>query len=396
MKAYSSERRDAADIEEFPSPPAIQSRKRNEQRVYTPLDKNAEEIVVSERVAAVLLATVDTDTVTTWDAEELLLTGRWPRINGEQFLLLNKIGDGGFGTIYRARQDNPKREVAIKAIRTEQSPERKLRADREIQYAGEMSDIEQFVTVFCAWQIEDKHYRSDNAEQWLREYQQFGSHFLVMPNILAPTLQRVIKQHGGLPIAETLDIMLRAAKGLLAAHEKCIIHRDINPKNIFYDAETGMVKILDLGMARRYKQHYGEPLETFEKTMTRDEAFLGTLGYMSPEQYDDPSGVDFTADAYSLGLILYALLNGKALFSEITNVIHLATAHNNHHRPPLLPQNMQKGIPSNALKLLKRLWSSMVNPDPSKRPQDRGDPQTTMKKVIEGIMECQEALSQAI
>jgi tRNA A-37 threonylcarbamoyl transferase component Bud32 len=217
------------------------------------------------------------------------------------FEVLEELGRGGMGIVYRARQRSRDRVVALKVIRKERllNPDLVSRFRREAQAAARLSHPN-VVVVFGSDQDGDTHY-------------------LAMEYVPGVTLQRLVEQTGPLPIAQAIDFVRQTALGLQHAAEQRLVHRDIKPANLMVVAPNGLplpprpvVKILDMGVARLYQLRSGH--EESLTTLTRDGAVLGTPDYIAPEQLEDPHGADIRADLYSLGCTFYHLLSGQVPF----------------------------------------------------------------------------------
>jgi serine/threonine protein kinase len=223
--------------------------------------------------------------------------------------VLEELGRGGMGIVYKARHLGLNRTVALKVIRKERlaNPEAVRRFRREAQAAARLTHPN-IVLI----------YDSDQAGD---------THFLAMEYVEGVTLQRLVEQVGPLPIAQACDYIRQAALGLQHAVEQALVHRDIKPANLMITApavrpgQTGgvswpapaaQVKILDMGVARLYQlsQHGEESLTT----LTQDGAVLGTPDYVAPEQLEDAHRADIRADLYSLGCTFYFLLTGQVPF----------------------------------------------------------------------------------
>jgi eukaryotic-like serine/threonine-protein kinase len=227
----------------------------------------------------------------------------------EGYEILSELGRGGMGIVYKARQTQRDRLVALKVFRKERlvHPEALRRFRREAQAAARLSHPN-IVVVFESDQDGD-------------------THFLAMEYVPGITLQTLVEHNGPLPVALACDFVRQAALGLQHAVEQALVHRDIKPANLMVVAphstspRTGqrivlpprpLVKILDMGVARLYQlRDLGEDSLT---TLTRDGAVLGTPDYIAPEQLEDPHKADIRADLYSLGCTFYYLLSGRVPF----------------------------------------------------------------------------------
>ena len=260
--------------------------------------------------------------------------------------VLEEIGHGGMGVVYRARQRDTGRIVALKVIRKERlgSPDMVARFRREAQASGRLQHPN-VVEV----------YASDLAGD---------THYLAMEYVPGVTLQRLVEQTGPLPLAQACDFVRQAALGLAHAHEKGLVHRDIKPANLMVVAPAGlplpprpMVKVLDMGVARLFQLSEQEPSLT---TLTRDGSVIGTPDYIAPEQLEDPRSVDIRADLYSLGCTFYYLLTGQVPFPGGTLVQKLDRQR--WHTAPGVNQ-LRPEIPPTLAAVVRRLMA--------KHPDDR-------------------------
>lgn len=219
-----------------------------------------------------------------------------------EYQLLEKLGEGGMGAVYKATHSRLEKIVALKVLPAQRLQNRDLvaRFEREMKAVGKL-DHPNIVRATDAGEVD-------------------GIHFLVMEYVPGQDLAKLVDSHGPLPVADACEIIRQTAVGLQHAHQQGLVHRDIKPSNIMLarpDAEAGnegssstttMVKLLDLGLARLHADD--APGE-----LTTDGAVMGTIDYMAPEQATDSHTVDIRADIYSLGCTLYKLLRGQGPFA---------------------------------------------------------------------------------
>jgi len=210
------------------------------------------------------------------------------------FRVIEKIGQGGMGEVYRAEDTNLSREVAIKVLPEQftQDPQRLARFEREAKLLASLNHP----NIAAIHSFE----HSDDV------------HFLVLELVPGETLQERVAK-GPLPVEEALEICRQIAEGVEAAHEKGVIHRDLKPANVKVTPE-GKVKILDFGLAKAFEDETPvtdiSQSPTLTEEMTRAGVILGTAAYMSPEQAKGKP-VDKRADIFAFGAVLYELLTGK-------------------------------------------------------------------------------------
>jgi serine/threonine-protein kinase len=202
------------------------------------------------------------------------------------YRILERVGQGGFGIVYRARDEKLDRIVALKVLtpaRAEDAACRK-RFLREAQSAAA---------------IRDDHVVGIHAVD-----ENDGQPYLVMEFIHGVSLQRRLERTGPLEVNEILRIGAQTAAGLAAAHRQGLVHRDINPSNILLENGVERVKITDFGLARAVD----------DASLSHQGTVMGTPEYMAPEQARGEA-VDHRADLFSLGCVLYALCTGRAPFA---------------------------------------------------------------------------------
>ena len=197
-----------------------------------------------------------------------------------------------------------------------------------------------------------------------------GVHFLVMDYVQGVNLDRLVSQQGPLSILHALDYLIQAARGLEAAHEKGIIHRDIKPGNLIID-HGGTVRVLDLGLARIVDAN--NPFSrTTSGRITQSGMYMGTIDYMAPEQAEDSHRVDHRADIYSLGCTFFFLLTGREPF-PVGTVLKRMVAHQEHAAPSL------RAIRPDVSPALETAYQRMM----AKRPDDRPSSMTEVIALLQ-------------
>ena len=263
-----------------------------------------------------------------------LWKGRGAELFLNQYLLLDKIGEGGMGQVFRARHTRMDREVALKVMRKEKldNPEAVRRFHREIRAAATLAH-ENVVMAFDADQAGDVH-------------------FFAMEFVDGTTLERYVHEKGPLPMAEACDYVRQAALGLQHAHEKGLIHRDIKPSNLLL-TKSGVVKISDLGLVL-----VDTPTGPAASRITREGLTVGTPDFLAPEQARNPRSADIRADIYALGCTFYYLLAADVPYPQGTPTEKMVQ----HAREPM-PVPTRPDLPAG----VKSVLSKMTSKKPEKR-----------------------------
>ena len=246
------------------------------------------------------------------------------------YQLLQRIGRGASGAVYRARHSRLNKTVAVKVL----DP---ACADALESFIQEMETIGSLTHPHVV--------RATDAGE------ANGLHYLVMEFIEGADAGRLLYHHEKLPVADACEIVRQAAIGLQFLHDRALIHRDIKPSNLLVTA-TGQIKLLDLGIATRS----GDPqvADSGHPTLIKPQ---GTLAYMAPEQVANPSQVGTKSDLYSLGCTLFKLLTGTAPSQPV---------------PPLT--DFRTDVPRSVDRLLRRLLA-----------QQKDDRPESPREVIESL-----------
>jgi serine/threonine protein kinase len=265
------------------------------------LERLVADLPASNRGRVVARALVERGLLTKFQAE-LLLAGRTSGFVLGQYRILDQLGQGGMGRVFKAVHGTMNRVVALKVlspalVKTERAQQLFL---REVRAAARLLHPN-IVTAYDA----DKARNSDR-------------YYLVMEFVDGPNLDQLVREQGPLPVAQACDLVRQAALGLQYAFEQGMVHRDIKPANLLVHRAGGggprpqyVVKILDFGLARLHepdKQPQGDSMGSIE---TADNTVMGTPDFVSPEQARDLHQVDIRADIYSLGCSFYYLLTGQ-------------------------------------------------------------------------------------
>ena len=261
--------------------------------------------------------------------------------------VLEKLGAGGMGEVYRARDTKLGRDVALKMLPAELAadPARVERLTREARAVAGLNHPN-IVTIHS---IEE----SD------------GRHFITMERVSGKTLDRHIGREG-LPLEQLFDIAAALAEALAAAHDVGVVHRDLKPTNVMV-GDDGRPKILDFGLAKQLPppRAAGTSALDTEPLLTREGTVMGTLPYMSPEQLQG-SIVDARSDIFSLGVMLYEMATGRRPHAGNSDADLISAILRD---APPLPTSVRDELPQD----LDRLVTRCLEKDPARRVQTSRD-----------------------
>ncbi len=251
--------------------------------------------------------------------------------------LLEYVGGGGMGRVFRAKDTQLGRHVALKLLPQDQA----TNAETLERFRGEARltarlDHENITRVYFVG--EEK-----------------GVPFIAFEFVEGTTIRRLVDQHGPLPLADAVSFTMQMVHALAHAAERGIVHRDVKPSNIMI-TEEGRVKLIDLGLARL------EEIKEADSDLTASGVTLGTFDYISPEQARDPRLVDIRSDIYSLGCTFFYMLTGRPPFPEGT-VLQKLLQHQGDEPPEL--SDFRPDLPEDVSTILRK----MLAKDPNRRYQ---------------------------
>jgi len=246
------------------------------------------------------------------------------------YRIVDKIGEGGMGAVYRGFDIMLEREVAIKVLRPE---------------LARQPDIVERFRIEAVTLAKLNH---PNIATLFSFFRQGDDYFMVMEFVRGETLENRLRRVGAIDSFTAVPIFCQALEGIEHAHRMGIIHRDIKPANMML-TDNGSIKVMDFGIARVLGS----------ARMTKQGSIIGTIEYMSPEQVLGQE-TDWRSDIYSLGILLYEMLTGRVPFASDSEY---KTMHCQIEVPPVPPRNLTPGIPAQIdAAILKAL---------SKNPADR-------------------------
>ncbi len=254
------------------------------------------------------------------------------------YQVIEKLGEGGMGVVYKARDSHLDRLVALKLLPADKvaDPERKRRFVREAKAASALNHP----NIVHIYDIDESA----------------GVHFMAMEYVEGKTLAEEIGPNG-LDLDQALTYAVEMADALAAAHRAGIVHRDLKPANVMVEGAPsgpGPVKVLDFGLAKLTEAEPSDeegPTQTLKAT-TQEGAILGTVAYMSPEQVEGKK-LDARSDVFSFGAVLYEMLTGRRAFQGDSSISTMSAILRDQPAPP---RKLRPDVPSELARVLERCF----------------------------------------
>jgi serine/threonine protein kinase/Flp pilus assembly protein TadD len=265
-----------------------------------------------------------------------------------RYQIIEELGKGGMGKVYKAQDTDLKEKVAIKLLKPEIAADKKTieRFRNELKFARKI--------------------RHKNVCQMYDLNKEEGSHYITMEYVDGKDLKSMIRMMGQLSSGKTIFIAKQVCEGLAEAHRLGVVHRDLKPQNVMVD-EEGNARIMDFGIARSLKA----------KGITGAGVMIGTPEYMSPEQVEGKD-VDQRSDIYSLGVILYEMVTGRVPFEGDTPFT-IGVKHKSES--PKDPKELNTQLPEDLNLVILRC----LEKDKEKRYQSAGEVRSELENIEKGI-----------
>ncbi|MGD8537942.1 MAG: protein kinase, partial [Candidatus Aminicenantes bacterium] len=267
---------------------------------------------------------------------------------GERYEIIEELGKGGMGRVYRVEDTKLKQEVALKLIKPEISSDKKTieRFQNELKLA--------------------RNIRHKNVCGMFDLGEAEGARFITMEYVSGEDLKSFIRRAAPLSTSRTVSIAKQVCEGLAEAHRIGVVHRDLKPSNIMIDKD-GNARIMDFGIARSLK----------EKGITGAGVMIGTPEYMSPEQVEGKE-IDQRTDIYSLGVILYEMVTGRVPFVGDT-ALSIAVKHKTER--PKDPKDLNPQISED----ISHIIMTCLEKEKEKRYQSAGEVRSELENIEKGL-----------
>jgi serine/threonine-protein kinase len=267
--------------------------------------------------------------------------------------LVEPLGTGGMGEVWRARHRLLARDAAIKLVRPEL-----LGARTETEIAAILRRFEREAQATAV--LSSPH----TIQVFDFGVTQDGAFYYVMELLTGRDLESLVREFGPLPASRVIYLLRQVAHSLADAHARGLVHRDIKPANVYVcrmGLEYDFAKVLDFGLVKIKSGRGGDTLSTIEHTTS------GTPAYMAPEAILGEADVDRRADVYALGCVAYYLLTGELVFEADTSMKMLM----HHLNTPAVPPSQRTELP--IPRELDELVLACLQKDPERRPQNAGE-----------------------
>jgi len=266
----------------------------------------------------------------------------------ERYQIIEELGKGGMGRVYRVLDKKLKEEIALKLIKPEIASDKKTveRFSNELKIARKIGH--------------------KNVARMFDLNEEQGTHYITMEYVRGEDLKKLIRKMGPFSAGQAIPIAKQICEGLGEAHRLGVVHRDLKPQNVMVD-EGGNARIMDFGIARSLES----------KGITGAGVMVGTPEYMSPEQVEGKEAGQ-SSDIYSLGVILYEMVTGRVPFEGDTPFT-IGVKHKSEM--PKAPKDLNAQIPEDLCSVIMRC----LEKDKEKRYQSSGEVRSEMENIQKGI-----------
>jgi serine/threonine protein kinase/Tfp pilus assembly protein PilF len=267
---------------------------------------------------------------------------------GDRYQIIEELGKGGMGKVYRVLDKKLKEEIALKLIKPEIASDKKTveRFSNELKIARKIGH--------------------KNVARMFDLNEEEGTHYITMEYVRGEDLKKLIRKMGQLSPGQAVPIAIQVCDGLSEAHRLGVVHRDLKPQNVMVD-EAGNARIMDFGIARSLES----------KGLTGAGVMVGTPEYMSPEQVEGKEAGQ-SSDVYSLGVILYEMVTGRVPFEGDTPFT-IGVKHKSEM--PKAPKELNAQIPEDLSSVIMRCLEKAKE----KRYQSAGEVRSELENIQKGI-----------